>query len=395
MRYQHEDSKVSVIVFRESLTSLKEKNIFREIKDRESPQGSRIIINGKRYINFSSNDYLGLANHPAVIKAVKNAISKFGFGSGASRLLGGGSTLHKELEKKTAIFKRRESALIFNSGYAANTGVIPALAEEGDAVFSDELNHSSIVDGCRLSKAKTFIYRHKDISHLKGLLKKVKARKKIIITDGVFSMDGDIAPLKDIYNLCLKLNANSLKPSVLLYMDDAHGTGILGDGRGSLEHFGLKPKSWIIQMGTFSKALGSLGAFVAGDKDTISWILNNARSFIFSTALPSCVIAASIASIKLIEDNPSLIKKLRINRERTVKGVLKLGYDITDSETPIIPIKTGSIEKTLQLSRYLFKKGIYAPAIRPPTVKEPRIRLTVTATHTDEDIEILIGAFNK
>ncbi|MFA4827818.1 MAG: 8-amino-7-oxononanoate synthase [Thermodesulfovibrionales bacterium] len=382
-----------------SLIFLKKNNLFRDIKNRNSSQGSRIIIGGKEYINFSSNDYLGLANHPALIRASQQAMKKFGFGSGASRLLCGGSILHAELEKKIAGFKGTESALVFNSGYAANTGIIPAIAEEGDAIFSDELNHASIVDGCRLSRAKTYIYKHKNTGHLENLIRKTKARRKIVVTDSVFSMDGDIAPLKELYDICLTLNSGQTRGSTgqthrsaptTLYIDDAHATGVLGKGRGSLEHFGIKPDPWIIQMGTFSKALGSFGAFVAGSKDVIDWTVNTARSFIFSTALPTCIIAASIAALELIEKKPALIKKLWSNRDKTAKGLTKLGYDIMGSETPIIPVKTGSIENTLKTSRYLLKKGIFAPAIRPPTVKEPRLRITVTAAHTDEDIEKLI-----
>jgi len=382
-----------------SLVFLKKNNLFRDIKNRDSSQGSRIIIDGKEYINFSSNDYLGLANHPALIRASQRAMKKFGFGSGASRLLCGGSILHEELEKKIARFKGTESALVFNSGYAANTGIIPAIAEEGDAIFSDELNHASIVDGCRLSRAKTYIYKHKDTAKLENLIRKTKARRKIVVTDSVFSMDGDIAPLKELYDICLALNAGQTRGSTgqthrsaptTLYIDDAHATGVLGKGKGSLEHFGIKPEPWIIQMGTFSKALGSFGAFVAGSKDTIEFILNTTRSFIFSTALPPCIIAASIAALELIEKKPVLIKKLWSNRDKAAKGLTKLGYDIMGSETPVIPVKTGSIENTLKTSRYLLKKGIFAPAIRPPTVKEPRLRITVTAAHTDEDIEKLI-----
>jgi 8-amino-7-oxononanoate synthase len=377
-------------MFLKLVKSLKKKGLLREINDRNSPQGSRITIDGKEYINFSSNDYLGLANHPYVIKSANEAIKKFGLGSGASRLLCGGSILHTELEKKIAKFKGTESALIFNSGYSANTGIIPAIAGDGDVIFSDELNHASIVDGCRLSRAKTIVYGHKDIVQLEKLIKEEKAKRKIIVTDSIFSMDGDIAPLEDIYNLCLTQNSKLKTQNLILYIDDAHGTGVLGNGKGSLKHFGIKPEPWIIQMGTFSKALGSLGAFVAGSKDVIDWILNTARSFIFSTALPPCVVAASITAVELIEKNPELIKKLWANRDRAAKELTRLGYDISMSETPIIPIRTGSIEETLRLSRHLLKKGIYAPAIRPPTVREPRIRITVTAGHTDEDIEKLI-----
>ncbi len=384
------------VMFSISLRSLKGKNLFREVKHRNSPQGPKIIIDGKEYINFSSNDYLGLANHHDLIKASRLAMDKFGLGSGASRLICGGSILHEELEKKIAEFKETESALVFNSGYAANTGIIPAIADEGDAIFSDEFNHASIIDGCRLSKAKTIVYKHKDTDHLERLIRKTKAKHKIIVTDSVFSMDGDIASLKEIYELCASLNLYGrgypAPTNCLLYIDDAHATGVLGNGKGSLVHFGLKPEPWIIQMGTFSKALGSFGAFVAGSRDPINWVLNTARSFIFSTALPSCVIAASIAALELIEKKPELINRLWANRDKAAKGITKLGYNIIESETPIIPIKTGSIKNTLKISQSLFEKGIFAPAIRPPSVKEPRIRITVTAAHSDEDIGRLIKA---
>jgi 8-amino-7-oxononanoate synthase len=372
-----------MLMFFEKLKILKENRLFREIKDRASPQGSKIKLGGREYVNFSSNDYLGLANHPYIINEVKKALDEYGSGSGASRLLSGGSILHKELEDKTAQFKETESALVFNSGYAANSGIIPAITDKDDMIFSDELNHASIIDGCRLSKAKTVIYRHKDLSHLEDLIRKEDAKNKIVITDTVFSMDGDIAPLAGIYDICKKNNA-------ILYIDDAHGTGVLGNGRGTLSHFNIKPDPWVIQMGTFSKALGSFGAFVTGNSEVIEWIQNTARSFIFSTALPSCVIAASIAALELIKNDSELIKKLWENRDRAASDIKDSGYDIMGSETPIIPLKTGNVEDTLRISRHLYEKGLFAPAIRPPTVIEPRIRITVTASHTNNDIERLI-----
>jgi len=372
-----------MLMFFEKLKILKENRLFREIKDRASPQGSKIKLGGREYVNFSSNDYLGLANHPYIINKVKKALDEYGSGSGASRLLSGGSILHKELEDKTAQFKETESALVFNSGYAANSGIIPAITDKDDMIFSDELNHASIIDGCRLSKAKTVIYRHKDLSHLEDLIRKEDAKNKIVITDTVFSMDGDIAPLAGIYDICKKNNA-------ILYIDDAHGTGVLGNGRGALSHFNIKPEPWVIQMGTFSKALGSFGAFVTGNREVIEWIQNTARSFIFSTALPSCVIAASIAALELIKNDSELIKKLWENRDRAASDIKDSGYDIMGSETPIIPLKIGNVEDTLRISRHLYEKGLFAPAIRPPTVIEPRIRITVTASHTNNDIERLI-----
>ncbi|OGW25009.1 MAG: 8-amino-7-oxononanoate synthase [Nitrospirae bacterium GWC2_42_7] len=383
-------------VFEKELMDLQKKYLLRNIVSRSSPQGPIITIKGKKYLNFSSNDYLGLASHPEILEKAGKALKKYASGSGASRLLGGGSDLHAKLEEQVADFKVTESALIFNSGYSANIGIIPAIASEGDVIFSDELNHASIIDGCRLSQARTVVFKHRDISHLKSLILKEKARRKIIITDTVFSMDGDIAPIGEIYKLCLSLNSSPLTPHpLLLYLDDAHGTGVLGKGRGALAHFGLKPEPWIIQMGTFSKALGSYGAFAAGSRDVISWIINNARSFIFSTALPASVIAASGASISIIKKNRSLIKKLWSNRDYLVNSIKSAGYDTLKSETPIIPLLIASAKEALTLSSYLYRKGIYVPAIRPPTVKEPRLRITVSAAHTKEQLDLLIKTLKR
>jgi len=370
-------------MFLEKLEILKKENLLRYITDRNSAQGPVIVISGKEYVNFASNDYLGLAGHTYIREKAKNAIDFYGFGAGASRLLGGGCSLHKELEERTALFKGTEASLVFNSGYAANAGILPSIADKDFTIFSDEFNHASIIDGCRLSGAKLYIYRHKDLSHLGELIEKGSSGKKLVITDTVFSMEGDIAPLKGIYEICRNNDA-------LLYIDDAHGTGVLGNGKGALSHFQIRPEPWIIQMGTFSKALGSYGAFVAGTSVVIQWILNTARSFVFSTALPPCIVAGSLAGLELVERDSGPLLKLRSNREKLANSLSALGFDIMGSETPIIPIKTGTIKDTLRISRHLFEKGIYAPAIRPPTVKTPRIRITVTSAHTDEDIERLI-----
>ncbi|MFA4918441.1 MAG: 8-amino-7-oxononanoate synthase [Thermodesulfovibrionales bacterium] len=375
-------------MFLEKLEILKKENLLRYITDRDSAQGPGIVISGKEYINFASNDYLGLAGHAYIREKARNAIDFYGFGAGASRLLGGGCALHKELEERTALFKGTEAALVFNSGYAANAGILPSIADKDFTIFSDELNHASIIDGCRLSGAKLYIYRHKDLSHLGELIEKGPSGKKLVVTDTVFSMGGDIAPLEGIYEICRN-------NGTLLYIDDAHGTGVLGNGKGALSHFQIRPEPWIIQMGTFSKALGSYGAFVAGSSAVIQWILNTARSFVFSTALPPCIVAGSLAGLELVEHNSEPLFKLRSNREKLANSLSALGFDIMGSETPIIPIKTGTIKNTLRISRRLFEKGIYAPAIRPPTVKTPRIRITVTAVHTDEDIERLIEALGK
>lgn len=370
-------------MFSEKLTILRETRLLREIKDRVSPQGPRIVFNKKEYINFSSNDYLGLSTHPHVKNRAKEAIDEFGYGSGASRLLGGGSILHKNLEDKIAQFKETEAALVFNSGYSANTGIIQTIADDNSSIFSDEFNHASIVDGCRLSKAKTLIFRHKDLNHLEELLCKENTKKKIVVTDTVFSMEGDIAPVRGLFDLCKRYDA-------LLYLDDAHGLGVIGNGKGILPHFNMKPDPSIIQMGTFSKAFGSFGAFVAGCSDVIKWIINNARSFMFSTTLPPCILAASAASLDLIEKDPEVINRLWKNRNYAADLLEDIGHDIMGSETPIIPLVMGTVENALRVSKHLYERAIYAPAIRPPTVKEARIRITVTASHTSEDIERLI-----
>jgi 8-amino-7-oxononanoate synthase len=361
------------------LNDLRSRGLMREIRDRTSPQGSRITISGREFLNFSSNDYLGLANNGRLIKAAEKALRAYGAGSGSARLLGGGCSLHEELEKKIADFKGTEAALLFNSGYSANTGIIPAISEKDDAILSDELNHASIIDGCRLSRAKTYVYRHRDMVHLESLLKQSPARKKIVITDSVFSMDGGIAPLDKICGLCENHSA-------LLYVDDAHGTGVLGKGRGGLAHFGIAPEPWIIQMGTFSKALGSFGAFCASRKETIEWLINSARSFIFSTTLPPSVVAASLEAVNLIASDTGPMNTLWANIKRLLDLLGALGINTGGTETPIVPLLMDTVEDALDVSGQLFDKGIYAPAIRPPVVDTPRLRLTVTASHTKEDL---------
>ncbi|MBI5640398.1 MAG: 8-amino-7-oxononanoate synthase [Nitrospirae bacterium] len=377
-------------MFEKDLEALKRLGLFREILSLATSQGPSVRIDGREYINFSSNDYLGFAGRKELIRSAAKALREFGAGSGASRLLAGGTVLHQELEERISRYKGTDAALLFNSGYSANTGIIPAIAGAGGVIFSDELNHASIIDGCRLSRAKTLVYRHGDAAHLESLIRREKTgrRRKIVVTDSVFSMDGDIAPLSEINELCIRHNA-------LLYIDDAHATGVLGAGRGGLAHFGISPRSGILQMGTFSKALGSFGAFVAGDRDQIAWILNTARSFIFSTALPPSVVAASIKAIELIEKDPAPLKRLWANRQRLAGALSAAGYDIMGSETPILPVRTGGIRKTLRMARFLFEEGIYAPAIRPPAVKVPRIRLTVTAAHSEKHIQRLIGLLKK
>lgn len=378
-------------MFEHELSQLEKKHSLRQLNAVQSYDGPRVTICGKSLVLLCSNDYLGLAGRPALREAARTAMERYGFGSGASRLISGTSVLHEELERRIALFKNTEAALVFNSGYAANTGIIPAVAGEGDVILSDSLNHASIIDGCRLSRAKSCVYPHKDATYVEKILKKYRrARRKLIVTDGVFSMDGDVAPLPEIVFLAEKYGA-------ILMVDDAHATGVLGEnGRGTVEHFGLADRVHI-QMGTLGTALGSFGAYAAGSKDLITYLANTARSFIFSTALPPPVCAASIAAIDIVEKEPELRRRLWNNRNRLTAGLKLLGIDTGASETPIIPIMFGNNEKTLEAGKKLLEYGVYATAIRPPTVAEgeARIRTTVMATHDAGDITAAIDAFGR
>jgi len=378
-------------MFKQELLQLEKQHLLRRLTVVESYDGPHVTMNGKRLLLLCSNDYLGLAGHPALRNAASAAMDRYGFGSGASRLVSGTSALHGELEQKIARFKGTEAALAFNSGYAANTGIIPAIAGEGDVILSDSLNHASIIDGCRLSKAEVKVFRHRDVTHVEDLLKKsFFARRTLIVTDGVFSMDGDIAPLPELASLAQKYGA-------LLMVDDAHATGVLGDtGRGTTEHFSLAGQV-SVQIGTLGKALGSFGAFAAGGRALIDYLVNRSRSFIFSTALPPLVCAASIAALDIVDREPERREKLRENRERFVQGLLSLGVAVADSKTPIVPLMIGDSAKALAVGEKLLEYGIYAAAIRPPTVPEgtARIRTTVTAIHTAVDIDNALGIFDR
>lgn len=395
LRTKNSELRKKTDFIKKELKELKDRALLRNLTCIESPQGPRISIKGKSYINFSSNDYLNLSGHREVVKAAIVSLYRNGFGSGSSRMLSGTHEPHLLLEQLIARFKNTQKALVFNTGYAANTGIIPVIAGEDCLIFSDELNHASIIDGIRLSKAKAKIYRHRDISHLEDLLKKslrVKSiKRRVIVTDTVFSMDGDIAPLKSIHKLSKEYDA-------LLMIDDAHGTGILGEtGRGGLEHFGIKDNS-IIQMGTLSKAVGCFGAFVAGSKPLINILVNSSRSFIYSTSLPPAVASASAMALHIITTSSSrLRKRLWINRERLSNGLSELGFNTLQSETPIIPILTGNVKDTLRIEKYLYRNNVYAPAIRPPTVPENRcrIRFSVTAGHTSDNIDQVIDILRK
>lgn len=370
-------------MFEKRLEGLIHEGLFRSISDRYSPQDRVIKTGGGSLINFSSNDYLGLCNHPSIREAVVRAVEEYGNGSGASRLMSGGTVLHQRLESLVSRLKGTEASVIFGSGYAANTGVIPAISDGNTTIFSDELNHASLIDGCRLSKARLFIYRHNDMEHLNGLLHRHRKGKSVIITDSVFSMDGDIARVGELRELALTYDA-------VLYIDDAHGTGVLGGGKGALSHFGLSPEPFIIQMGTLSKAVGSCGAFIAATGVVTKWLINTSRTFMYSTALPAHLIAASIEAVNIILNDPSLVERLWKNRNCLVSGLHSIGVDTGLSQTPIVPVVLKDNRSAVGLSEFLMRRGIYVPAIRQPTVRTPRVRFTVSAVHTEEDIDLLV-----
>ena len=374
---------------KDEIGRLRQNNLWRSLRSVESLPLGRAKIDGREIILLGSNNYLGLSAHPQVIEAAKNALVGFGTGSSGSRLTTGNLNLYAELEEKIAKLKQTEAAIVFSSGYLANIGVISVLAVEGDLILSDQLNHASIIDGCRLSKAEKLIYLHSDLTHLEYLLKDAgRYQRRWIITDGVFSMDGDIAPLPAIYDLACRYGAR-------LIVDDAHGFGVLGrKGSGTVEYFGLSKNRDIIQIGTLSKAVGGLGGYVAASKNLIDLLINQARSFIFSTGLPPATLAAAAAAVDIIHSCVETRQKLLGNARKLKNELHQHKFDFLVNETQIIPLIIGSAKRTLHFSEVLFEHGVYAPAIRPPTVPEgtSRLRISVIATHTDDDIRKVIQA---
>ena len=369
----------------DELKSLREQALMREYRTIESAQGPYIQIEGKSYLSFCSNNYLGLADHPRIKQAAIAAINQYGWGTGASRLVAGNMTLHQELEKKIADFKGTEAALLFPTGYMANVGALCALVGKEDIVIGDKLNHASIIDGCRLSGATFRVYPHNDVSRLASLLQRSSSyRRKLVVTDSVFSMDGDTAPLPEIVEVAQKYDT-------ILMIDDAHATGVFGQhGRGLIAHYGLEGKT-DITMGSLSKAIGSIGGFIAGNKRLIDYLKNKARPFIFTTALPPAACAASLAGLTLIQEDTTLIDKLWENI-RYLRSQLSKFISNISGESPIIPIIIGSAEDALNVSIRLYENGILIPAIRPPTVPlgTSRLRVSLMATHSKEDINRLI-----
>jgi len=382
---------------KQELERLKTSGLYRDMKRITGHIDTTVSIDGKEVILLSSNNYLGLAFHPKLKEAAASALREYGTGACASRLISGNMEIHEELENKTAKFKGCQSAIVFPTGYMANIGVITSLAGNGDLILSDELNHASIIDGCKLSGAEVRVYPHKNIEKLKEILSQGNAssskgsyKRMLIVTDGVFSMDGDITPLPEILDVAREEDA-------LVILDDAHATGVLGEnGKGTAEHFGLTDEN-LIHMGTFSKALGSMGGYIAGSKVIIEYLRNNARPFIYSTALPPSVCASSIAAIDILEKEPSIRTRLWRNIARFRKGLTNLGYNTMESQTQIIPILIGDASLTMKFATAIFQKGVYAPGIRPPTVPEgkSRIRTSLMASHTDEQIDKVLAVFES
>lgn len=374
----------------EELNTLKEAGLYNHIRTMSSPQGARLIVDGKPALNFCSNNYLGLANHPRMKVAAQAAIEKYGVGPAAVRTIAGTIDLHKELERRVAAFKGVESALSFQSGFCANLAAIPALVGKEDVIYSDELNHASIIDGARLSGAKIVRYAHANAEDLK---KQIEAhlgsyRRALIITDGVFSMDGDLAPLDKIYEVASQFD-------IMLMVDDAHGEGVVGrGGRGIVDHFNLHGKV-DIEVGTFSKAFGVVGGIVAGNAAITEWLSQRGRPFLFSSATPAADVAACLAAVDLLEESTDLVDRLWENGRYFKAGMKELGFDTGISTTPITPVMLGDAALAHQFSRELFQRGIFATALGFPTVPtgKARIRVMLSAAHTQADLDQALAAF--
>ncbi len=365
------------------LKQIKNAGLYRKLVTMSSQSGPRMKIDNREVLMLSSNDYLGLCSHPRLKKQAQQALDKWGAGSGASRLISGNLAPFVELEHNLADFKQTEDALVFSTGYMANTGLLSALAGPTDVIFSDQLNHASIIDGCRLSRARIEVYSHRDVGVLESLLKKKGGpANRIIVTDGVFSMDGDIAPVPDLFELAQKYDA-------ALVIDDAHSTGVLGkQGKGTLEYFNMCATPEITVMGTLGKALGCFGAFVAGSRNLKEFLINRSRSFIFTTALPASVVAAALEALEILEDEPQLRHNLHRNVSFMHQGLSRLGFETGSGRTHIVPLIIGAADTAVAMARHLLDEGLFIQAIRPPTVPEgsSRLRITVMATHTIEDL---------
>ncbi len=363
------------------LDELKALGLYRRTRRVSGPQGPHVLLDGKPVLLLCSNNYLGLADHPRVRAAAADAAMRWGVGAGASRLVSGTMTIHRRLEERLAEFKGRQTALLFGSGYLANTGVVSALARPGDVVFSDELNHASIIDGCRLSRAETFVYAHRDVEHLAWGIAQAEGRGALIVTDSVFSMDGDVAPLQELVEL-------ARRHRIRLAVDEAHATGTLGpDGRGALAEAGIEDEVDVI-VGTLGKALGAYGAFVACDRQMASYLVNAARTFIFSTAPPPPAVAGALAALELLQERPRRVQKLQSNVDALRSELKREGFDVSGSRTQIIPLVVGDPALAVEICEKALARGVFAQAIRPPTVPPmtSRLRVAVMASHRPEEL---------
>jgi glycine C-acetyltransferase len=374
----------------EELDHLKQAGLYNKIRTLGSPQGAWLIVDGKKVLNFCSNNYLGLANHPRLLKAAEEAMAEYGLGPGAVRTIAGTMDLHLELENRIAKFKRVEDAITFQSGFTANLGLIPAIVGKEDAIFSDELNHASIIDGCRLSGAAIIRYDHADPASLERVIQENQGqyRRGLVVTDGVFSMDGDYPPLD-------KLAEIAEKYGLMLMVDDAHGEGVLGEGgRGIVDHFNLHGKV-DVEVGTFSKAFGVVGGVVAGDKKIIEWLRQRGRPFLFSSAVTIPDVAATIAAIDILEESTELVDKLWANAKFFKEALQNLGFDTGKSMTPITPVMLGDAKLAREFSRELYDAGVFAMALGFPTVPvgKARIRVMISAAHSKQDLQQSLDAF--
>ncbi len=377
---------------KEKIQELKDQGVYRKLPVMESASDAEIILNGKKVINLSSNNYLGFANHPRMKKAAIEAVEKYGVGSGAVRTIIGNMDIHEKLEDTLAKFKREEAAFIYQSGFNCNAGTIQAITEAGDLIISDELNHASIIDGARLSKAAKTIYKHSDMESLEEVLKenKGKHRNMLIITDGVFSMDGDIAKLPEIVELAEKYGA-------MTYVDDAHGSGVLGEsGRGTVDHFGLHGRV-DFTIGTLSKAIGVIGGYVAGSKTMYEWLSHRARPVLFSTSLPPAAVGPITEALNMLMESTEYTDKLWDNAAYFKKKMGSLGFDTGNSETPITPVIIGDEAKTMEFSKRLLEKGVFVSGIIFPTVPKGtgRLRCMVTAAHTRKQLDNSVEEFRQ
>jgi glycine C-acetyltransferase len=375
----------------QELDSLKQQNLYRRLRILEDEQKAHTTFDHRSVVNLSSNNYLGLTTHPRLREAALKAIDEFGVGSGSVRTIAGTMAIHMELERRLAEFKKVEAVVVFQSGFTANAGTVSAVLTKEDVVISDELNHASIIDGCRLSRATIKVFPHKDVDAARKVIKDLPAnQRKLLITDGVFSMDGDLGPLPGLCELAEETGC-------IMMVDDAHASGVFGkNGRGTVDHFDMHGRV-DIQVGTLSKAIGALGGYVAGNRNLIEFLYHRARPFLFSTSHPPAVAAACIAALDVLEQEPQIIEQLWENTRFFKKGLETLGFDTGLSESPITPVIAGDSAKAMKLSDRLFEEGVFAQGIAFPTVArdKARVRTIVTATHTREDLQYALDTFSK